>query len=159
MEMAKKGFVGNTTEDIRDVILQEQGLFAYDIWAIHYSWAPTNAPFDTIDNMIMALSRRLEDMVVGGAIAIDLAAIMTNQAIFGIASFYASFDTSGMAVIDLGRTIVFPKPYRVPFAAFLSFGSSSIAVAGSCEVYYDEVKVSSREMAWLRRRTEVIRTS
>jgi len=58
-------------------------------------------------------------------------------------------------------TIAYPKPYRVPFCAVTveADGPGGGATEFNVEIYYDEVKVSAREMAWLRRRTEVIRTT
>jgi len=158
MEIAKKGFT-ESIADQRQIILAEQGLVAYDIWLVNHNMVPDSSRVDTVELMTQALSKRLEDMVEGGVLELLTAEIISNPAIFALSSFGGSIITSGGFATLFTHTIPFPKPYRVPFASYILKASSSVAVACSMEVYYEEVKVSAQEMSWLRRRTQVIRTA
>lgn len=158
MEIAKVSF-DVTGTDQRQILLREQGLVAYDISLIHYTLQPQGSPFDSIDLMQVGLSRREQDQredeetpIIGGDMG-------QSQAIFGVVSFFAQMITSGLSAGFIAHTIAFPKPYTVPFAAAVINAVSNVSLNIIVEVYYDEVTVTSRKMAWLRRRTEVIRTS
>lgn len=158
MELAKIGF-STAADDIREVILPERGLVAYDIWLVHYHWDVLFGVGDIVDHHVAALSKRREDMVRDGALELTLGTIVVDPAIFAMVPFFAGFDTSGFTMAVPAHTIPYPKPYRVPYAAFILSASSSITLVGACEVYYEEVGVSAAEMAYLRRRTDIIRTA
>jgi len=158
MQVARKGW---STEgaDARDIILRPQGVTAFDIYLVRYGYTAFAAPFDAIETDIQALSVRLEDQVDEGVLALSTLELFQSDGVFALSAFTAGLTTSGQYAAVLTDTIPYPRPYRVPFAAWLLKASSSVATAGWCEVYYEEVKVNSREMVWLRRRTDRPRTT
>lgn len=158
MELAKDGFLIGP-ESRRQIMLHEQGLVAYDIHVVRWNVFRSSSIADLVENILLGLSKRLEDMVEDGTLGMTGQEIEFNPAIFAVCSSIAGFDTSGFANNMVVDTLAFPKPYRVPFAALVAAGVSTAQAFVGCEIYYEEVEVSSREMGWLRRRTEVIRTS
>jgi len=158
VELAK-GFFTGVAQDSASLILPEQGLVAYDIWLVNWVMNPSVAPPDDILELwVFGLSKRLSDLVTGN-ISIGGVDMLTSPGVFAMASWITTVRTEGIGIGMPSKVIPFPKPYRVPFAAMITNANGSVNLEAACEVYYDEVTVSSREMAWLRRRTEVIRTS
>lgn len=159
MELAKKGWIAALT-DFRTIILREQELEAYDISLIHYNFTILTAPGDNIDEFTLALSRRLEDQVeASSTVEVSLTDMRESPGIFGLVSYSSGITVEGGFLTVMSHTIPFPKPYRVPFAAMILNAASSVTQQGSVEIYFDKVRVQPDEMAWLRRRTEVIRTT
>lgn len=158
MELAKQGFVGSTA-DAEQIVLYPQDLIAYDIYVVRFLWVLTAAPADSIDEWLGALSKRQEDMLEEGVLELNITEIMASPAVFAMTPMATFVNTEGGAAAVLAHTITYPKPYTVPFAAAVFHAAGSVVQQMAIEVYYDEIKVSAREMVWLRRRTEVARTS
>jgi len=156
LRLEKRGWV-SSSGDIRDVMLPRRGLFAYDISLIHYDYDVPQPDGD--ESMTMALSMRLADMVEESAIEVSTEAIFLSRAVFALNTVFSSLVTSGQTTGIGSHTMSFPKPFRVPFCAFILEGNFANDVHGSCELYYESVKVTADEMAYLIRQTEVIRTT
>lgn len=159
MELAKHRFnVNPGTLDIRQVMLYPQGLVAYDVYLVRWINTAFIAFADALDVWVMGLSKRQQDQQEDSNVELGLR-FRESEAVFAYSTFYATVNTEGASLGFQTDTIPFPKPYRVPFAAAVMASAGSIAATEFIlEIYYEEVKVSSREMNWLRRRTEVIET-
>jgi len=147
MELVKAGVVGNSDE--RRILLFGGTGFAYDIWLIHYNlhlvsqWGDNNT-------LIVGLSTKRVDQV-NDAATITPTAMARDPQVFGIWSTTAEKPTDvGISATQLGDTIAFPRAYRVPWLALLYQASISPDDSDlSAEVYFDRVKVSQEELAFL----------
>lgn len=160
MELAKLRFdINPGTLDVRQVILYPQDLVAYDVHLVRWVNTAFISFDDPIDVWVMGLSKRQQDLVEDNNVELGVS-FRESSAVFAYSTFYGTVRTTGASIGFNADTIPYPKPYRVPFAAAVMASAGSVAATEFIlEVYYDEVKVSSREMAWLRRRTERIETS
>jgi len=162
MELAKKAWQ-SSTPDTRITILEAQGLIAYDIYLVNWVFNFPNIPTDAVENWLMGLSKRLEDQssqgIFGGAAEMTPLTILQSDAIFAMCGLMTAVNTQGGLALIASRPIPFTKPYRVPYASMVISASGTVEVQGACEVYYESVRVSPREMAFLRKDTEVIRTT
>lgn len=158
MEVARDA-LNVTSNDWQRILLHKQGLVAFDIWTIVYNFFITAVPAATRDTVTCFLSKREFDYVPDGALAVNGAVSAASGSTFAFATYSQHVNTEGMSVGVRTLVIPFAKPYRVPFASWVGRGATDTDIVCSVEVYYEEKKVSSREMAWLKRGTEVIRTS
>lgn len=149
LAIAKQANLGGVNSRIP--LLRNQGTTVYDIWSI--VWTQSFISLLAANQFsVAALSTRLIDQVED-AVAIPLNDFYTANGIFGMFSSSQDLVVEGGGGIVAGRIINFPagKPYRVPFASFISLGTSGGDQRLGCEVYFERVEVSSIEKATLVR--------
>jgi len=143
---ARHGII-TTSSNTRAILLRDQGTFAYDIHLIHYAWLGTNV-MATDEFAAMALSQRKVDQVDDQGV-VALLTMVRDQGIFSAVSFNADLVTTGAVAAIGAHSIMFPKPYRVPWLAALFNVGVAVAISIGVDVWFDRVQVSSREKAFL----------
>jgi len=133
----------------RSVVMQNQGLTVYDIHVVRYNWSATSA-LSTNESAAMALSTRGDDQVEDDQ-AIGFPDLVTEEGIYLPTMFHADElgGGSGGSMIILSDTIVMPKPWRVPYLAFLANIAVAIAITAGVEIFFERVKVSGEAKAFL----------
>lgn len=143
----KSGHVA-TTEGLRRILLRHKTLMAYDIHVVRHMYFITG-PIGDNELIVTALSQRFEDQVEDD-IVVGFDEMVTEQGIFSLSAWSADFaGGSGALGLIPTDTILFAKPYRVPYASWLVNPAVAVAANIGLEVYFDIVKVSAMEQAEL----------
>jgi len=98
--------------------------------------------------MMAAISLREEDQRddtgVGVATFLDM---LVDPAFLFVFTLMADLDTNGAAVAIGNRWMPFPKPFTVPYAAWLVNGALDSSGRGGIEVLFERRRVSPAEKA------------
>lgn len=146
MLMRKVSIVGGAG-GLRTMVLRNQLLTAYDIHMIHWIVAGTDA-LQTNELGMLGFSTNARDQTEDTA-PVGFDDFVQREGIFGVFAVYGDVLTSG-GIYGIGNhTIVFPKPYRVPYAAFIANIAFAVTTNLGGEIYFDRVRVSAQESAEL----------
>jgi len=145
--LAKFGAPAATTASIRRILFRHMPRTAYDIHLIHWSvnWADSSNINEATSS---ALSQRFEDQVNDAGI-VDFDAMLTENGIFGVFEVNSDNLTSGGGPFVGNHEIVFPRPYRIPYASFISTPAVAGAIRIGVEVYFERVTITPFEQAEL----------
>ncbi len=142
MEHVRKGL---TATGSLPVLLGGAG-FVFDVHAVHYSYEVPN--HDDNDSIVLALSTNIDDQQPG--------AFLTGQAVraddpsiyFFNQMLFEKPTEVGLNLLQWDRWYPMPKPFRVPWFAFVVFFSGVSASLG-VEIFFERVRVPQKEIARL----------
>ena len=146
MEAVKDGVIVGATL-LRSVLLENQGLTAYDIWVVNHIYASTDV-LQTNDLVMDAVSFRTQDQVEDAEL-IGFDEFMITEGLIFTSALMIDLDTSGGGVLLGNNWMAVPKPYRVPYLAWVVNGATAVSLNLGVEVYFERVQVSAREKAYL----------
>ena len=144
MELVKRLFTDAAGE--RTILLRGGTGFVYEILMVRYVVFLSAQPGDA-DRATIALSTRGVDQV-NDATATARTVLADNPNIFATWSFLIEKPTDvGITDHNLTETIIFPKPYTVPYLAALWSESIANLVEMGLELYFERRKASQKEIA------------
>ena len=145
-----------STNDLRTVLFRNVMDTIYEIHLIHYTLNSTNLVTSN-EGFACALSRRPEDQVEDVA-GIPIGTMIESAGIFGLFSVMSDVATTGGAALVGNHTISFPKPYDVPFLAWVVESDYTNTIRASVEIWFERRRATAEEMAQLSARAGINRT-
>lgn len=132
---------------LRRIIFRHQARTAYDIHVIRYTYIGISMQ-EANEVFAMALSQRFQDQVDdSGPVGFNV--LNDTLGLFAPSSFVGDLLTSGAIGLIPSDTIVFPKPFRVPYASVIFNAAVATAINAGVEIYFDRVRISNMELAQL----------
>lgn len=128
-------------------MLRHQSRTAYDIYLVRHLFAGTNIG-QSNELAVSALSQRFQDQVEDTT-PVGFDDMVIENGIFAVGIFSADLETQGALAVMPVVSVGFPKPFRVPYAAWILNPAVQITMNFGIEIFFERIRVTTMEQAEL----------